>query len=53
MSDLKVKSTEEKKTTIEVVEHLAFEGDMKTNIVSSMDIYNFIEHMTYFEIFKP
>lgn len=35
---MKAETTKKEKTTIEVAEHTAFEGDMKTNLVSSIEM---------------
>lgn len=35
---MEAKTTKKEKTTIEVVEHTPFEGDLKTNLVSSVDM---------------
>lgn len=44
-NNLKVNNTETKKATIEVVSHPKFEGDMKTNIVSSIDMADIISSL--------
>ena len=38
MSKFETKCAENKKASIEIVEHAEFEGDMKTNIISSIDM---------------
>lgn len=42
MSKIKTEGTKAEKATIEVVEHPKFEGDMKTNIISSIDMAEII-----------
>lgn len=45
MSELKTNATKQEKATIEVAEHPVFEGDMKTNIVSSIDMCDIVSSL--------
>lgn len=40
-----VKTTEKKKATIEIAEHPTFEGDMKTNITSSVEVADIVSSL--------
>lgn len=43
--NIKVENTETKKATINVAEHPTFEGDMKTNIISSIDMAEIVSSL--------
>lgn len=43
--ELKVNNTEKAKASIEVVDHLTFEGNMKTNFISSIDMAEIISSL--------
>lgn len=45
MAELKVTNAEVKKATIEVAAHAEFEGDMKTNIVSSIEMAEIVSSL--------
>lgn len=45
MSELKINNTKQEKATIEVTEHPVFEGDMKTNIISSIDMCDIVSSL--------
>ena len=45
MSELNVKTKKQEKTTIEVKEHKVFDGDMKMNIVSTIDLCDIISSL--------
>lgn len=42
---VRTENTEQKKATIDIVEHADFEGDMKTNIVSSIDMAKIVSSL--------
>lgn len=44
-NELKVETTKHEKTVIEVAEHTAFEGDMKTNLISTIDMADIVSSM--------
>ena len=44
-NNLKVETKKSEKTVIEVAEHVAFEGDMKTNLVSTMDMSDIVNSL--------
>ena len=45
MSNLKVDNTEKTKASIEVTDHLEFKGDMKTDIISSIDMADVVSSL--------
>lgn len=45
MSELKVNNIKEEKATVQVVEHRPFEGDMKTNIISSIEMAKIVSSL--------
>lgn len=45
MSNLKTETTKKEKMTIDVVDHIHFEGDMKTNLLSSIDMAEIVSSL--------